>query len=133
MPASPEELKRDESTVREALHTALAIFTQRNQKYKSAFKEGGVVDNAFQLRHKAIRMLQKSQDYERWLQDPEAYVRGYGCEAEEPDLDDAYDLINYSLFLIICITEDLWGMSDRKATAPGVKVLTDLWIEGHNG
>lgn len=108
MPTTPDDLKRDEQTVEQILLYSFRLFRRRNLKYKSAFKIGGVVDNAFQLRHKAIRMLQKCQDWEQYLRNPEAYVRGYGDAPEEPNLDDAYDLINYACFLIICIMERRW-------------------------
>lgn len=112
MPATPEEMEGDLYAVEDIFTKCRRIFRERNAKYKSAFKQGGVVDNAFQLRHKAIRMLQKCQDYQKYIDNPEAYVRGYGSAPEKPVLDDAYDLINYAAFLIICIIEDRWESMD---------------------
>lgn len=108
MPDAPDEMHRDIGRLAKIFDHCMDLFRERNAKYKGAFKVGGVVDNAFQLRHKAIRMLQKCEDYQMYLAHPEAYVRGYGIAPEKPRLDDAYDLINYTCFLIICILEDLW-------------------------
>ena len=108
MPSTPEEVTKDAGLINTIFEKAARIFLARNSKYKSAFRVGGVVDNAFQIRHKAIRMLQKAQDYEHFLADPESYVKGYGRAAEPPEIDDAYDLINYAAFLIICINQNIW-------------------------
>lgn len=130
MPSTPEEVTRDAVAIRGIFKRATEIFLSRNSKYKSAFRVGGVVDNAFQLRHKAIRMLQKAQDYEHYLTDPESYVRGYGRKAEIPSIDDAYDLINYAAFLIICINQDIWPKQLDETSSATVSVSSmEGWME----
>ena len=110
---SPEELFMYETKVRSIFRKCTDIFVERNNRYKNLFLQDGVVGSARHIRHKALRLAQKAEDYARYLDNPEAYVKGYGDKPEEPTLDDAYDLINYCCFLIICINEGRWLTEDN--------------------
>lgn len=106
------ELNEDAVRVAEILLKARAIFEDRNRKYLSAFKLGGADDNGFQLRHKAIRMHRQVQ----------TFVSATHISTTPPDPDDCFDLINYAVFLIMCIEDENWtgvgldgsdGLEDR--------------------
>jgi hypothetical protein len=114
---SPEELLTYETKVRSIFRECAKIFAERNGRYKNLFLQDGVVGSARHIRHKALRLAQKAEDFARYIENPEAYVRGYGDKAEPPTLDDAYDLINYCCFLIICATEGRW-LTDEDNNEP---------------
>jgi hypothetical protein len=77
--------------------SAMEIFQERTQAHGDLWKEGPSLEQAFQVKHKAHRMLN-------------AALRRH-CEGESEDnelllIDSALDLINYAVFTIRQLEEE---------------------------
>jgi len=84
---------------------AYELFEQRDAKYKGLWINGGAEDNAFHLRHKAMRVFRTLQDN---LKDLPEGMRGEGTSVGEMLVEDAYDLINYAAFYIWCVQNGVY-------------------------
>lgn len=70
---------------------ALKLFQERNARYNDLWKRDGWLGNVFQMTHKASRIRRLFFDQ----------LVG----VETPDPDDAFDLINYSIFFLRCLRD----------------------------
>lgn len=74
---------------------ALRIYSEREEKYAGAWKEYGALNNLVRLSTKVKRLTNRY-----WKHHVEA--------DPDPDLDDAYDAINYAVFFIRQAKEGQW-------------------------
>lgn len=92
---SHEQLQEQRLEVREILMRAENLYAERDAKYKGLWADAGASDNAFHLRHKALRVFRVFHD-QVGFEEPDVW-----CTATLTE--DAYDLINYCLFYIWCV------------------------------
>ncbi len=96
---TPDDLEKQRRDVGEILDEAFLIFGERDAKYKGLWSEAGAEDNAFQLRHKAMRVFKVFRDAS-WDE------QGRPLELINKMTEDAFDLINYTAFYIWCMRND---------------------------
>lgn len=68
---------------------ALRKFTERNAVYQDLWRRSGWLMNLVHIKHKADRLMRIF------------WGKLHNKEGEEPDLDDGFDLMNYTVFFII--------------------------------
>ena len=73
--------------------TVLDILTEREEQYRGLWKEHGYTDSLFHIRHKAARLRAQFWDVPSESTQSVDYQDG-------TDLDNAYDLIAYTMFFI---------------------------------
>lgn len=71
-------------------YECLRLFEERNTRYKDLWKADGWRGSLFSLKHKVKRLWQQF-----WIDN----AKDKGTK-EKPELDDAYDAINYIAFFI---------------------------------
>lgn len=77
-----ESLSDTDRSQLQVLGEAFEKFQERNAKYKDLWKEGGVSDSVHHIHHKATR------------------VRVIGSTDPGAAIDDAIDLLNYTVFFV---------------------------------
>lgn len=84
-------LSKDEVDVLDIMAEAFMKYRERELQYGGLWKLYGWPDNLLQIRHKAARVIRVF-----WG----GLMKG-GADSVSDDLDDAIDLINYTVFFII--------------------------------
>lgn len=80
-----------------SLMDAFQIFMERNQVYEDLWQDYGWMDSLTHIRSKSLRLIRK-------------FWRDEAPEDADGLLDDAYDLINYSVFFIRnYLAKNKWG------------------------
>lgn len=113
---SDEELIKQRGEVHDILRRAMALYSERDAKYQGLWAEGGAQDNAFHLRHKAMRVF-------RMMELCELDEEGRPLTHINKLTEDAFDLINYTVFYIWCVEHCQMrpaaeGQSDHGHSAP---------------
>lgn len=84
------------------LLNCLALYQERDQKYGSVWKRLGALNNLTRMSIKIERLLSMYWHKKRYIQEED------NGQTYDLDLDDAYDLINYSCFFIRQATRNEW-------------------------
>lgn len=101
-----------EAEMAKIFYEAFELFKERNAKYKDLWLDGGAEDNAFHLRHKAMRVFRTFQDSIGELTDGEVLW----SEVEKQLTEDAMDLINYAAFYVICVQRARYRCKEEDPT-----------------
>lgn len=80
--AGMEEVAEEQREISEVFVEALEIYAERNAKYKSGWKKAGWRTHLNMMKHKVGRLLNS-------------------YEGGEDGLDDAIDLLNFTVFFVL--------------------------------
>lgn len=96
MTATEAELSKAHMDVATAMRRALDIFTQRNRVHQNLWKQYGALDNVNHAKSKFLRIRQLVERK---------------APAEEI-IAEVNDLVNYAIFIGICVEEGNYGTED---------------------
>lgn len=104
---SNEDLLAQRGEVDKIFTRAWHLYMTRDEKYKGLWSEAGAQDNAFQLRHKAMRVWRSFESLlQRYRSNPVLQGQRLTSAEKVVLVEDAFDMMNYVAFYIWCIEND---------------------------